>query len=316
MKKHKHNLERRKIIKVITASSLSLISGFLPNPVTAKTKMLARIFYDSYGTIALRHALRYAGDNGYIASMPQLLNARLDANYQNIIWNTFFTANSEEYILKTPQNNHVVLTLHGAGIFNNPKAIENTLRANLDRHNNKGLTGQYAAKITNQQGKDLLNGYLPNKKEFQIFNFSEFKAGISKLPQIYGVLLDLKTARKTESGYQPFSTLIKNPVMIVRTGGSELLEQYLTKFQLRNNTERMGNFHNYNSINPDQPQAKILRLGGAKGGKYSDGDSSEFGRGWDRDWGLSSGFYPSLARYVAIAPKNLEKELHHLDFEV
>ena len=40
-------------------------------------RMIARIFFDSYNTLALRQALRYAGDDGFVASLPQLLHARV-----------------------------------------------------------------------------------------------------------------------------------------------------------------------------------------------------------------------------------------------
>ena len=32
--------------------------------------MTARIFFDSYNTLALRQALNYAGDDGFVASLP------------------------------------------------------------------------------------------------------------------------------------------------------------------------------------------------------------------------------------------------------
>ncbi len=67
-------------------------------------KIEAAIIYDSHLPDALRRALEYAGDDGFVASMPQLLHARANAPYDNEIWNTwFFTSNSEESVAKTPQ---------------------------------------------------------------------------------------------------------------------------------------------------------------------------------------------------------------------
>ncbi len=51
-------------------------------------KMEAEIFFESYATIAFQRALRFAGEDGFVASMPQLLHARANAPYDNIIWNT------------------------------------------------------------------------------------------------------------------------------------------------------------------------------------------------------------------------------------
>jgi len=59
-------------------------------------KMEAAIFFDSYLPYALRGAQEYAGEDGFVASMPQLLHARVNAPYDNIIWNTWFNPNSEK----------------------------------------------------------------------------------------------------------------------------------------------------------------------------------------------------------------------------
>ena len=58
-------------------------------------KMEASIINESHLPDALRRALLYAGDDGFVASMPALLRARVSADYDNIIWNTWFTSNSE-----------------------------------------------------------------------------------------------------------------------------------------------------------------------------------------------------------------------------
>ena len=79
-------------------------------------KMEAAIFFDSYFPRALRQALQYAGDDGFVASMPQLLHARANASYDHIIWNTWFTPNSEENVVKTPQGNRVVVALARGGV--------------------------------------------------------------------------------------------------------------------------------------------------------------------------------------------------------
>ena len=64
-------------------------------------EMEAEIIFESYATIAFRRALEHAGEDGFVASMPQLLHARANAPYDNIIWNTWFTANSEENVVTT-----------------------------------------------------------------------------------------------------------------------------------------------------------------------------------------------------------------------
>ena len=78
-------------------------------------RMEAAIIYDSHLPNALRRALEYAGDDGFVASMPQLLHARANASYDNEIWNTWFTSNSEESVVKTSLGHRVVVAVHGGG---------------------------------------------------------------------------------------------------------------------------------------------------------------------------------------------------------
>lgn len=294
--------------------------GLLASPLRAakapELRMVAAYFFDSYGTLALRQALRYAGEDGFVASLPQLLHARTHAPYDNIIWNTWFTANSEESVLSTPQGNSVLVAVHGGGIFAKPERIERTLRADMNRFNAEGLTGQYAAKITEREASDLLRGRLPDGTEIPIYPFAEFREGIANLPMRYGVALDFEAAKNAKNGYESFDVLQEEPIMIVRAGGREPLAAYLEKAKNRNNTKAMGNFHRLGGIDPAQPQTRILKLGGSKGGKGSDGGDQGLGRGYDIDWGISAGGLVDLARYVAVAPRNPAISLQNLDFQL
>ena len=66
--------------------------------------MEASIVFESHLPDALGRALEYAGDEGFVASLPQLLQARANAPFDNEIWDTwFFTSNSEESLIRTPK---------------------------------------------------------------------------------------------------------------------------------------------------------------------------------------------------------------------
>ena len=174
----------------------------------------------------------------------QLLHARTNAPYDNIIWNTWFTSNSEESVVKTPQGNRVVVAVHGGGIFASPERFERSYHADLDRSNPEGLTGQSAAKISGTEARDVLEGKLPDGTVIPIYPFDEFKRGIADLPLRYGVILDFELARKSESGYESFEVLKdEDPNMIVRAGGVEPLAAYLDRFRDRHDTKKMGNWH-------------------------------------------------------------------------
>ena len=278
--------------------------------------MIATIIFEPHIPTALRRALAYAGDDGFVASMPQLLHARTNAPYDNIIWNTWFTSNSEENVVTTPQGNRVVVTVHGGGILGSPERFERCLRADLNRYNSEGLTGQYAVKISEREARGVLNGKLHGGSEFPVFQFDEFKRGVADLPIRYGVVMDFELAKKANSGYESFDILKHDPIMIVRAGGVKPLAAYLDKARARHNTKLMGNAHSHNDIEPNQPQTRLLKLAGNKGGVGSEGKDLGLGWGYDADYGMDAGWPGGLARYVAVAPRNVSASLRYLDFEL
>ena len=193
--------------------------------------MEAAIIFDSHLPDALRQALIYAGEDGFVASLPQLLHARANTDYDNIIWNTWFTTNSEESVVTTKQGNHVVVAIHGGGIFGSPDRFEKLYRTDQNRASEFGFTGQYAAKISEQEARDVLEGKLPDGSEIPVYPFDEFKRGVADQPWRYGVILDLEMAGRSKKGYQSFDVLRDEPNMIVRAGGVEPLAAYLVSRQ-------------------------------------------------------------------------------------
>ncbi len=280
----------------------------------ADIKMEAAIIFEPHVPNALRRALDYAGDDGFVASMPQLLHARANAPYDNIIWNTWFTSNSEESVVTTPQGNHVVVAVHGGGIYASPERFERTYRASVDRSSPEGFTGQYAGKISAREASDVLNGILPDGSEIPVFQFDEFRQGVADLPLRYAVVLDFELARKSTRGYDPFDVLKDEPNMIVRAGGVEPLAAYLDKARDRHNTKIMGNWHPYNRIDPDQPQTRIPFLAGNQGGVCTQDDDDDL-YGYDAEYGMGGdACIHNMARYVAVAPRNVSTSLRYLDF--
>ncbi len=313
-------LTRRQMLQVVASVGAGVVAGPLVSPlVTAAeigngTRMVAAIIFEPHIPTALRRALQYAGDDGFVASMPQLLHARTNAPYDNIIWNTWFTSYTEESVVTTPQGNHVVVAVHGGGIFASPDRFERSFHADLNRYNSEGITGQSAAKISEQEARDVLEGKLPDGIEIPVYQFDEFKRGVADLPMRYGVILDFEIARKSTRGYDSFEVLKDEPNLIVRAGGVEPLAAYLDKFRDRHNTKMMGNWHPYNRIDPDQPQTRIPFLAGNKGGVGSDIDGEDLW-GYDEEYGLGGdASMVGMARYVAIAPRDVSTSLQYLDF--
>ena len=278
------------------------------------SKMEAEIIFESHIPNALRRALERAGDEGFVASMPALLHARANADYDNVIWNTWFTANSEESVVTTPQGNHVIVAIHGGGIYATPARFEKMYYASGDYRNTHGYTEQFAGKISKQEARDVLEGRLPDSAEVPVYPFEEFKQGISDLPTRYGVVLDYELARQSLRGYEDFEVLKDDPNMIVRAGGVEANAAYLDKFRDRHNTKLMGHWHPYNRIEPDQPQTRILFLAGNQGGWGTEDD--DFGEyGYDSEYGLGGdASIGGMARYVAVTPRDVSSSLRHIPF--
>ncbi len=282
----------------------------------ADMKMEAEIIFEPHVPRALRRALEYAGKDGFVASMPQLLHARTHADYDNIIWNTWFTSNSEESVVPTPQGNRVVVAIHGGGIFGTPERFERVYRSSVDRSNVDGFTGQYAAKITAKESHNVLEGKLPNGTEVPIYSFDEFRKGISSLPIRYGVTIDFELASQSLRGYEEFENLKDDANMIVRAGGVAANNAYLDKYRDRNNTRLMGHWHPYNRINMDQPQTRLPFLAGNRGGIFSEGDDPEEW-GYDSEYGLGGdACIHNMARYIAVAPRDTSRSLRNLDFDI
>jgi len=284
--------------------------------------MGVQVFFGSYRPNTLRRALSYAGDDGFVASLPQLLHARTDAPYDNILWNGPFNAYSEENVVTTPQGNHVVVVIHGSGIYATPARFEKMYYASTDTRSEHGYTGQFAAKISTAEARDVLEGRMPDGAEIPVYPFDEFRQGIDDLPIRYGVILDYALARQSECGYIEFAVLKDDPNLIARAGGVAAAAAYLDKFKARHNTSRMGHWHPYNDIDPDQPQTNTLFLAGNKGGARSDVDDfdpesrTQREDGYHSETGIGGGGMGGLARYVAGAPRDESTDVSDLDFGV
>ena len=284
--------------------------------------MEANIFFGSHKPVVLKRALLYADEEGFVASMPELIHARTHAPYDNILWNTWFNSYSEENVVTTPQGNHVVVVIHGGGIYTSPERFEKMYYASTDHRSVHGYTGQFAAKISPREARHVLEGRMPDGAEISVYPFEEFKSGIADLPARYGIVLDYELARNSQSGYVEFEVLKDDPNMIARAGGVESAHAYLDKFRDRNDKKRMGHWHPFNAIDPDQPQTSILRLAGNLGGRGSDIDEfdprtrTQREEGYFSETGLSSGGgLDGLARYVAVGPLDAATDVRHLDFE-
>ena len=190
-------------------------------------KMEAEIIFETHLPDALRRALEYAGDHGFVASLPQLLHARVTAPFDNDIWDTwFFTSNSEESMVTTPQGNHVAVLVHGGGIFSTPARFRKLYLASTDRHSKDGFTGLFGGKILEQEAHDILEGRCPDGAEIPVFSDSEFRQGITDLPRRYAVVMDFETARTSKCGLASVHAQLELGIEVDLDGVSRALAEF------------------------------------------------------------------------------------------
>ena len=283
-------------------------------------KLEAAVFFDSYLPDALRRALEYAGEDGFVASLPQLLRARVCADYDNELWNNWFFPNTEENLVTTPQGNRVIVTVHGGGVFATPERYERLFRASTGRDCEFGFTGLFAGKLSQPEVHGILAGRMPDGADIPVYGFDEFRRGTGVLPRRYAVVTDFEAAKSSACGYTDFDALRDDPVMIVRAGGPEAASRYLDKAQARNDTEKMGSWHPFNNIDtPDQAQTRVPALAGNRRGAGSDVDDGHL-HGYDTDYGIGGDSWIhstsmiNIARYVAVAPPGPATGVRHLSF--
>ncbi len=284
----------------------------------SKLQMEASIVFESHLPDALRRALIHAGEDGFVASMPQLLHARVGADFDNIIWNTWFTANSEECVAITAGGNRVVVIVHGGGILGTPERIRTLYHASVDRASERGFTGLFAAKITPREARDIVDGLLPDGTRIPVYAFDAFRRDVAARPRRYAVVMDFDTARNSVSGYEDFEALKDDPMLIARAGGTAPAAAYLDKARRRGNADSMGSWHSFNAIDADQPQCGLSLLYGSPGGtraRVFAAEGIDHLRGLQTDFGLRGDTaIINMGRFVAVAPGDGANSVRHLSF--
>ena len=90
-------MTRRNLFQAATTVGIGMLASPLARAKSPESSMVARICFDSYGTLALRQAVHYAGDDGFVASLPQILHARVNADYDTRREGDYFYGYDSDY---------------------------------------------------------------------------------------------------------------------------------------------------------------------------------------------------------------------------
>ncbi|MBS3142439.1 hypothetical protein J4464_03560 [Candidatus Woesearchaeota archaeon] len=212
--------------------------------------------------VALQEAYDQMGSDAIIATMPYLVAGKAQAEKSNYLWQKWFTALSEENAgidkngKLVGRGQPVVLTLHGRGILT-PERIRQAY--------SEGLTPQNAAKFTDDEFDNLLNGVLPSGESINLYTVDDIKRGISDPFGRYAVWMPAETAKSKSSGHHSKSDFMNNELVIARVGTLEHLDAYFEKARHSSN-HNLGNWHRLGEIDFTQPQGRVLFVGDTSDG--------------------------------------------------
>jgi hypothetical protein len=222
--------------------------------------------------IALQQALDYATPEGIVATMPELIAAKIKAESTHDLWKKWYGAHTEENIgLDTqgkyvPQGQGILITIHGGGLLT-PERIQQAYTAGV-------IDG--SAKYTNEEFSGLLEGKI-NNEDMPLFLIDDIKKGITDMPRRYGVVLPLATIQSSKSGYHTKEEFLNNDLVIARAGGTQHLDAYFEKAK-RTSDNMIGNWHAFNGRDPSVPQGRLLFLDNGYTGLYGNVSLNDDGR--------------------------------------
>ena len=213
-------------------------------------------FYDDNLSDALQQALDHAGSDGIVASMPELIVAKIKADENHDFWKNWHTVHTEENIgmdkkgIFYGKDEPVLVIVNGGGILT-PNRIKQAYE--------EGLTNG-SAKYSDDEFSNLLEGRLPSGALIELYKFEKIKKGIPDLPHRFGVVMPYSIAQNTKNGYYKKRGFVQNPLVIARAGGIENLETYFDR--AKDSDKEVGNNHTFKNRDASVPQGRVLFLDG------------------------------------------------------
>jgi len=208
---------------------------------------------------ALEKTYKLIKAGGYIATMPELIAARVKADKSDKLWSFGIRCHTEEnigidkkgffYQPRTP----VLVIVNGGGLLT-PQRI---FQAYSDGLFDGG------ARYTDEEFDMLLQRKVADGSRIDMYKFEDIEAGIDNLPHRFGIVAPYRMMEDTKSGQHEKEKFVSNPLAIARNAGVKNLLEY---HAMTNFMGRTGCYHPFDYRNPVVRQGRLLFLGSRQDG--------------------------------------------------
>jgi len=121
-----------------------------------RNKFSAMAFYNPQGFVpAFRHSKAFAGDNGRVATLPDIIEARLATKPGEYPWEAYFTTMSAEYVGLSRAGNPIAIVAHGVGPMS---TLDGVLAAYSHEFNDKEDRNHRGGRISQEEFLKLESG--------------------------------------------------------------------------------------------------------------------------------------------------------------
>jgi hypothetical protein len=210
-------------------------------------------------SVALQEALDFAGTNGYVATMPELITAKLKAEKSHDFWQNWYCVHTEENIgIDTKgrfytANQPVLVLVNGGGILTPDrimKAYDEELVSGSAKYN---FDTEWSPLIDG-----LANGELFGKS-INVYQIEDLISGKKQAKEHNNaIIMPYSMAQGIESGYHKKKGFIENPLAIARAGGIENLESYYE--MAKNSNGDLSCYHRFSGRDGSVPLGRVLFL--------------------------------------------------------
>lgn len=191
-------------------------------------------------------------------SMPHMIDWLCDIPFASPHWQRPYATVSEEIYGRVKIGNtryDAVVVIHGGGVLSNYGKIR------------KPDIGYDGFSILDRDLEELTKGRASGSNGIRFYNIEEFMSQDEINDRRYAIILPLEYAYKNKSHLMSLPLFYTDPLFIARAGSLARTRKLLQKvhdFYVQKDVDpeeiKFGNFHIFNTIGLEQPQARFLHM--------------------------------------------------------